>query len=371
MRSRTLVFVAAGFVVLGISARSAGAQTACTTFSFSPSTESELRFSSGRGGSYVRISAPPDCPYTVVSSAPFLTPQIFSDVGPAYLFFSVAANFTSRARSAEFRMADQRITITQGRGVPIVDFNRDGQFDLLWHNRNDGRLSTWLMNGTRMVAGPSFIPDRVPDTSWELAGSADLDGDGDPDLVWQNNVDGRVAAWLMSGLQLVRGELLSILQVADRDWRIQAVSDLNGDGRADLFWQHLTAGLVAVWFMDGPTVLDASLIQGPVLTDLRWRLVGARGSDTAAHELVWQHEDGRLAVWEVLGKQVRSAALTGSRVSDPNWTLRALGDLDRDGVTDYIWQHALDGRLSAWTARSGSPDLGVVPDLNWRLVGPR
>ena len=81
---------------------------------------------------------------------------------------------------------------------------------------------------------------------------------------------------------------------------------MNGDGRADLLWQHTTEGQAAIWLMEGLRAIGAQLLDAPRITDLDWRLVGAGeiigyGGDYE-HELLWQHDgDGRLAVWHMKG----------------------------------------------------------------------
>ncbi len=54
---------------------------------------------------------------------------------------------------------------------------------------------------------------------------------------------------------------------------VQAPSDLDVDGRADLLWRHRTGGFNAIWLMDGLTVLPSStaLLR---LTDQNWTIVG-------------------------------------------------------------------------------------------------
>jgi hypothetical protein len=37
-------------------------------------------------------------------------------------------------------------------------------------------------------------------------------------------------------------------------WQIAQVSDVNGDGKADIIWRHGTNGTVAVWLMNGATI---------------------------------------------------------------------------------------------------------------------
>ena len=101
------------------------------------------------------------------------------------------------------------------------------------------------MNGVSMVSGTLLPPDRVSDTHRKIVGVWDPNVDGQPDLLWRLDTYGSLANWRMQGTTRVSGDPLSPGGVADTDWHIAAVADLNRDGRRHLVWQHITEGQIS------------------------------------------------------------------------------------------------------------------------------
>src|SRR5260370_42322694 len=79
-----------------------------------------------------------------------------------------------------------------------------------------------------------------------------MNSDGVPDLIWQNASSGAVLVWYMGGglANIFQGSAW-LTSVVAPGWRIAAVADVNGDGVPDLIWQNATVGVV-VWYMGGP-----------------------------------------------------------------------------------------------------------------------
>ncbi len=92
----------------------------------------------------------------------------------------------------------------------------------------------------------------MADPHWTIHGVGDVNGDGYADLVWQHS-QGWLAVWYMRGTAVVGTRYLSIDRVSDPNWQIVGVTDTNGDGMADLLWQERTQGWLAVWFLHGTT----------------------------------------------------------------------------------------------------------------------
>jgi hypothetical protein len=124
------------------------------------------------------------------------------------------------------------------------------------------------------VRGPDSFNLGMSDANWKIAGAGDLNGDGKADIVWQNHATGQIAAWLMDGKTVIGTSLLSIPQVSDLSWKIKGVGDTNGDGSADLIWQNTSNGGLAVWFLNGYTVLQTNWLTINTVSDLNWQVVG-------------------------------------------------------------------------------------------------
>lgn len=341
----------------------------------------------------IAIETQQDCPWSAWGGYPtlwFATIAPIFGVGSRIVSISVDGNYTDQRRIGQFYVNGELFTFFQAGTQPWsrpFDADRDGHMDLLWQHQSTGQLAAWMMDGAMQVAGTALTPSQVEDTDWKVVGAGDLDGDGSSDLVWQHVGDGRVAAWFMSGLTLRSGELLSIARVDDLQWRIGAVSDLDGDGRADLLWRHAGDGRLAIWLMQGQQVLSAfelgnawnGLLAEP---DPNWQLVGAAdftGAGTGSRDILWHHQTtGEIRVWWMSGSHlVESVPTDPPSVPDVAWQIRAVGDLNGDGSPDLIWQHTADGRVAVWfmdglrlvEGRLLSPPQ--VPDTNWHIVGPR
>ena len=75
----------------------------------------------------------------------------------------------------------------------------------------------------------------------------------------------------MNGTTLVNSTLLTPGQV-DPSWRIVGATDINGDGRPDLLWQHST-GVLAYWLINGSDLIGNGLLK-PSQVDPSWKVVG-------------------------------------------------------------------------------------------------
>lgn len=73
-----------------------------------------------------------------------------------------------------------------------------------------------------------------------------LTTDGHPDLIWQEDATGKVAVWYMGGAQGSDCQAFGWLHsVGAGGWKVVGATDLAGDGQLDIVWQEDTTGRVA------------------------------------------------------------------------------------------------------------------------------
>ncbi len=165
------------------------------------------------------------------------------------------------------------------------DFDHDGRPDLLWRNLTSQKLVIWLLNGTAKAGNLIPVPDQAVDPNWEVVAALDFDGDGNRDLLWYNWSSGKIVQWLMNAaVQRLAGRFTAPPNAGDANWKVLAGGDYGTGaggtaGTNDVVWRNATSGRIVVWHLDLSGTRTAGTFTtpdapGPPATD--WTLVGPR-----------------------------------------------------------------------------------------------
>jgi hypothetical protein len=252
---------------------------------------------------------------------------------------------------------------------------------LFWRNTSTGQISTWLLSGPTVLDTKPLSIDRVADTNWIVAATADFNADGHTDVLWRNSVTGALALWALQNNQVIGTQNLSISSVSDPNWKVVGAGDLDRDGYADIIWQHQTQNWLAVWFMRGTTVVRTSYLDVQKVSNSNWQIAAVADLNNDGYaDLIWREKtQGWLAAWYLRGTAViYQAYLSQSQVTDPNWKLVGAGK--PGGPTDppaLIWQNSTDGTIAFWYMNgvtmlgAAYTNPGRVDNLLWQIVGSR
>lgn len=193
--------------------------------------------------------------------------------------------------------------------------------------------------------------------------SGDLDGDGHPDLLWQDD-RGRLLAWSLRDKRCLalRGErALSTWQ------RPVGVLDVDGDGRAELLFQDHDTGQLEQSALEGsqdlrigePTAL------GGMPVPRGWQAVGLGDVDgNGRSDVVGVDATGTLRALSIVGMRLEQGPRLDPPHPSPGWRLVSVFDLDGDGRADLLFGNEVSGRLVAWLMGAGGRRLAGL----W--VGP-
>jgi hypothetical protein len=197
-----------------------------------------------------------------------------------------------------FRLYDLGTVPTQWNIVASADFNGSGIVDIVWQNSSTRQCVVWFMRWIDWwptQVGGAVLPTLPP--NWEIATAADFNGDRKPDLVLQNMVTRQRVIWFMNGATRTSSWSLGVVGSA---WKITGSGDFNGDGKADILWQNNMTGQRVIWFMNGP-VHTGGWDLGFIPTV--WNTVGTTDFNADGKpDIVLQNQiTGRGAVWLMNG----------------------------------------------------------------------
>ncbi len=147
------------------------------------------------------------------------------------------------ARAVAFAGPDSLVTLSRGSHASpeLADLDGDGDLDLV-AGESSGEVNLWRNDGTPRTPRFTLVTDRLLDLDVgrrSAPAAADLDGDGDLDLLVGSESAPAVVLWNEGGLNFRREARTVPLPLT----AAPAFADLDGDGDPDLFVGGLAGGL--------------------------------------------------------------------------------------------------------------------------------
>ena len=292
-------------------------------------------------------------------------------------------NGDGRADLAVANEGSNNVSILLGAAAPIspYDFNGDGHPDVIWEEPKIGWAQVWYLNCQPNTScyPPLGAANVTRANPWNIVGIGDFNGDGNPDVVWQDPASGAVQIWYLGGSGGVT--LLGAANITtENPWKVVSVADFNGDGHPDLLWQDPISGWAQIWYLggaQGTTLLGAAnlTLKNP------WHIVGTADFNNDGYvDVLWQDpESGTVQLWYMTGSQagaqgtqlLSAVNLTGAMTTK----VVAVADFNGDGHPDVIFQDPETGAATVYfyTGAEGTTPNGtsvLSTGDPWYIAGP-
>jgi Matrixin len=196
-----------------------------------------------------------------------------------------------------------------------------------------------------------------------------LDFVGGRDLLWRNISTGEVAVWVMNGTTIVQN---SIIGSASLDWQILGIGDFFGTGKAGILWSNTKTGQLSIWAMNGS-----------VAPDMFTFFVGAPGVTGTVQAIGDFHRSGRAdliihdsrsgGTWMATNQGSLNFSISFLGSPDTMWKIVGVANLSGIGAPQLIWQNTITGQVSPWFFENGSvaanPIINFAPAPGWVIQG--
>ena len=232
-----------------------------------------------------------------------------------------------------------------------ADLNGDGRPDIAWQNATNRVLSSWMMSGTNWLQTAVLQGGQAPPIGWNAVGTADFNNDGRSDILFQTSTGG-LTLWLMNRTNAIAPKTLRDGISFGSGWKALATADFNNDRQPDVLFQH-EDGRVALWLFNTTNYVSTIYLHNSQSAGTGWRVVACADFNRDQQtDILFQHTSGLVAAWLMNGTSyVDTVGFNGVPTMTSSWRVAGAGDMNIDGSNDILWQSS-DWKLSAWLMNS-------------------
>jgi hypothetical protein len=262
-----------------------------------------------------------------------------------------------------------------------------GIHQLIYQNQNTGQANADYYGGAggASLIGWACLSCGIDTANWQVVAAADFDGNGVPDLVYQNQTTGQVNVDYYGGAggtSLIGWACLSC-GINAANWKLIAAADFDGNGVPDLVYQNTQTGQVNVNYYGGTN--GAKFIGWACLScgidTAGWQVKAAADFDgNGVPDLVYQNKTTNQVNVNYYGGAGGAAfmgwACLSCGIDTAGWQVKGAVDLNGSGVPDLIYQNSQTDQVNVnyYGGRGGAiftgwACLNVNPGAGWYVVG--
>ncbi len=236
-----------------------------------------------------------------------------------------------------------------------ADFDGNGVPDLVYQNTSTSQVNVDYYGGP---GGATFIgwacltcgaPGSGSIAGWQVAAVADFDGNGTPDLVIQQTQSPyqvNVNYYGGSGGATNTGSACLSCSIDTTYWRVKAAADFDGNGTPDLVYQNTTTSQVNVDYYGGSggaTYIGWACLSCAI-NPAGWLVVAAADFDgNGTPDLVYQNTSSSQVNVDFYGGSGGATflgyACLSCSINVTGWQVKAAADFDGNGTPDLVYQN--------------------------------
>ena len=256
-----------------------------------------------------------------------------------------------------------------------VDVDRDGIKDFITRNSVNGQIVVlfgenrtttqrgYAYNRYAFVESEGRVLTNTQDWTIDFA-SNKLGANNTAGLLWRNAGNGLAGvAGLVATADATKGGLMKVVHTpgaqwlnvgANSGWTAFGDGEFNADATTrEVLWRNSRSNDVTVWSYKADRSLSSanavSFGGRDVKVGFEWTVIGINNVDGGTNdEIVWQ-KGTDVSIWKMTANNVVSGALVTVGAGD---RLKAIADVDKDGVLDLIGQNDTDGTVGFYTLTS-------------------
>ena len=230
----------------------------------------------------------------------------------------------------------------------VGDIDNDGNPDILLQDTKTGYIKALKMNGfsvnaTKWIGNPQGA-------NWKIVGTSDIDNNGYPDIIMQNSSNGYIKAFKM-GANFSSSEQW-IGNPAGTAWKVKGVVDVNNDGIADIIMQNSTLGYIKAFQLNSNFSVTNKWIGNPggSAWEIKGKISDINGDGIA--DIVMQHKTlGYIKAFKLNSNFSGTLKWVGNPAG-ANWKIVSVADNDGDGIKDVVMQNNTLGYVKAFKLNS-------------------
>ncbi len=209
----------------------------------------------------------------------------------------------------------------------LADLDGDGDLDLIVSNDTPDRKLIYMNDGKGRFKLTGTFGD--PKWSTRYVTLADLNGDGYPDIIAANR---EMPSYTC--LNDRKGGFPDCRQLPTESATIIVAADFDGDGAVDLFVPHRDGGRSLILWNDGKGNFSQTTTFGMTKASIRAAAAGDLNGDGRPDLVVGDEKQAAVFVYLNLGGRKFNVAIPLSNKKVP-YSI-AIGDLNRDGKPDIV-----------------------------------